>query len=204
METTPGDVEGHDEASRARTGDQRALESLVVEHLPALEAYVRAKVGPAVRAREDFADVVQSVCVEVLRDGPDFEYQGPAAFRAWLFQHALHKIINKQRFHTRKRRDLGKEAEVGASDADSGLRLSQVYATLGTPSRAAMGAEFNARFETAFDELPEEYREAIALHKFAGLTHREIAERMDRSEGAVRNLVYRGLARLSKALASET
>ncbi len=193
-----------DSVQAVRSGDPAALERLLVEHLPSLEAYVRAKVGPAVKAREDFSDVVQSVCVEVLRDGPAFQFQGVPAFRAWLFQHALHKIINKQRFHTRKRRDLGKEAEVGNDVADSGLRLSQVYATLGTPSRAAMGAEFNARLEAAFDELPEEYREAIALHRFAGLTHREIAERMDRSEGAVRNLVYRGLARLSKALASET
>jgi len=192
-----------DELARARSGDDRALESLVVEHLPALEAYVRAKVGPAVRARESFADVVQSVCVEVLRDGPDFHYQGGPEFRAWLFQHALHKIINKQRFHTRKRRDLGKEALQLAESANGGQRLSQIYATLATPSREAIGAEFNDRFEAAFDELPDDHREAIALNRFAGLGYRDIAERMGRSEGAVRNLVYRGLARLSEALAEK-
>jgi RNA polymerase sigma factor (sigma-70 family) len=53
------------------------------------------------------------------------------------------------------------------------------------------------RIEAAFDQLPDDYREAVTLHKLCGLSHREIAERMQRSEGAVRNLVYRGISRLA-------
>ena len=41
------------------------------------------------------------------------------------------------------------------------------------------------------------YREAVTLHRLCGLSHAEIAERMNRSEGAVRNLVYRGISRLA-------
>ncbi|MBZ0152963.1 MAG: sigma-70 region 4 domain-containing protein, partial [Planctomycetes bacterium] len=43
----------------------------------------------------------------------------------------------------------------------------------------------------------DDYREAVTLHKLCGLSHQEIAERMQRSEGAVRNLVYRGISRLA-------
>jgi RNA polymerase sigma factor (sigma-70 family) len=60
------------------------------------------------------------------------------------------------------------------------------------------------RVEAAFDELPEDYREAITLHKLCGLSHAEIAERLGRSEGAVRNLVYRGISRLALLVDSDT
>ena len=51
--------------------------------------------------------------------------------------------------------------------------------------------------QAAFDELPADYREAVTLHRICGLNHAEIAAKMERSEGAVRNLVYRGLSRLA-------
>jgi RNA polymerase sigma-70 factor, ECF subfamily len=71
------------------------------------------------------------------------------------------------------------------------------YRTLCTPSRDVEANEQIAAVERAFDDLPDDYREAITLHKLCGLSHAEIAERMNRSEGAVRNLVYRGISRLA-------
>lgn len=53
------------------------------------------------------------------------------------------------------------------------------------------------RDEAVFDQLPVDYREAITVHKLCGQSHGEIVERMDRGEGAVRNLVYRGISRLA-------
>ena len=53
------------------------------------------------------------------------------------------------------------------------------------------------RLERAFDELPPDYKEALFLHRVVGLRHAEIAKEMERSAGAVRNLLYRALARLS-------
>ena len=64
-------------------------------------------------------------------------------------------------------------------------------------TRIAMGSESMQKLEEAMDQLPEDYREAITLHRLVGLSQSEIAEAMDRSEGAVRNLIYRGLARLT-------
>jgi DNA-directed RNA polymerase specialized sigma24 family protein len=57
-----------------------------------------------------------------------------------------------------------------------------------------------ARIERCFDALPDDYREAITLQGMVGLSHAEIARHMQRLEGAVRNLVYRGLAQLALAL----
>jgi RNA polymerase sigma factor (sigma-70 family) len=78
--------------------------------------------------------------------------------------------------------------------------LAEQYARLGTPSRHAIAREALARVEAAFDRLPEDYREVIVLHRIAGLSHREIGERLDRSEIASQRLLARALARLSTLL----
>ena len=43
--------------------------------------------------------------------------------------------------------------------------LFACYASLTTPSREAMGEEAMRRLEEAMDQLPEDYREAITLHR---------------------------------------
>lgn len=186
---------------RAREGDSRALESLLVQHGAALEAFVRLRLGARIRGKESIRDVVQSVCVEVLRDKASFEYRGEERFRAWLFKHALHKIINKNEHWQRECRDVDRERPIAMNESDDGSpELADLYATLASPSRVLQSREAEAEFEAAFATLPEDYREAITLHRLVGLSHAEIAERMGRSEGAVRNLVHRGMARLSLAL----
>ena len=48
----------------------------------------------------------------------------------------------------------------------------------------------------SFDQLSEEHREVITLARLVGFSHRDIAERMGRSEDAVRKLLSRARARL--------
>ena len=188
--------------------DERALQSLLVENLPALEMFIRLKAGKNLQARESFSDLVQTVCLEVMRDVDQFEYQGEGAFRSWLFQRALHRILNKHRFHGSQKRDLAREVSIDApasegGEARSGSRdeaLARAYARFCSPSQEAASNEALQEFEQALDRLPEDHREAILLHKIVGLNHAEIARQMERTEGAVRNLVYRGLARLSSEL----
>lgn len=58
-------------------GDAEALEEFVTRHLPHLHAYVRLRMGPQLRLREATADVVQSVCREVLA-GSSIEVRDPS------------------------------------------------------------------------------------------------------------------------------
>jgi RNA polymerase sigma factor (sigma-70 family) len=179
-------VEG---ASRKESG---AIEQLLVRHLPGLEAFVRLRMGPVLRGLLTAPDLVQSVCREVLEDLPGFEFRGEAPFRHWLYVRAENKLREKHRYHHADKRS--REQEVSLPDASTFL---PAYRTLCTPSRELEVRETMQRVEAAFDQLPEDYREAVTLHKLCGLSHAEIAERMGRSEGAVRNLVYRGISRLA-------
>ncbi|MEM7205471.1 MAG: sigma-70 family RNA polymerase sigma factor [Planctomycetota bacterium] len=181
----------------AQAGDRRALEELLVQQLPSVEAFVRLRTGAALLAREQVEDIVQSVCREALGALSGFEFRGARAFRHWLCQQALHKVADKGRFYKQQRRDVGREV---AADGDDGQRLSQIYATMCTPSRVMQGKESNAALEAAFAQLPDDYREAITLTRIVGLPYEDVAEAMGRSLGATRNLVYRGIARLDRLL----
>jgi len=172
--------------------DRAAIERLLVRQLPGLEAFVRLRMGSALRSRTSPPDLVQSVCREVLEDLTGFEFRGEAPFRHWLYTRAENKLREKHRYHHAEKRSGARE--VAPPDGSTFL---PAYQTLCTPSRDLAAREAMERIEAAFDTLPDDYREAISLHKLCGLSHAEIAAQMQRSEGAVRNLVYRGLSRLA-------
>lgn len=176
-------------------GDADAFDTLFARNLPALKAFLRVRVGAALRAKESIDDLAQSVCREVLADIDGFEYRGDEAFRKWLFIQAARKILDKNRFYGRSRRDAAREAG-GLSESDIG-ELLDAYATLGTPSRHAVAREELQRIEAALEDLPEPQRTAVVMSRVLGLGYAEIGERIERSEDAVRRLVHRGLARLS-------
>lgn len=176
----------------AQHRDAGAVQQLLLRNLPGLEAFVRLRMGAALRSLMTAPDLVQSVCREVLEDLGDFEFRGEAPFRHWLFVRAENKLREKYRFHRAGKRDHQKAEPL--PDADG---AAAVYQTLCTPTRELALRESMQAVEAAFDQLPDDYREAITLHKLCGLSHAEIAARMGKSEGAVRNLVYRGISRLA-------
>lgn len=190
-----------EEASR---GHEPSIDRLLCDHISRLHAYLRLHAGGVVRKKESAHDLVQSVCREVLEDLSGFEYRGEAAFRHWLFTKARRKILDKNRFYRRECRDAAREAgrPTGGADSDDAAARNMLdyYGTLCTPSRDASAREQLARFEQAFDDLPDEYKEVITLARIVSLPHREIAARMGRSEIATRHLLSRALAKLSSKL----
>jgi RNA polymerase sigma factor (sigma-70 family) len=152
--------------------------------------------GAALRARETPEDLVQSVAREVLADLGSFEWRGEAAFRHWLFNKAQHKLVDKARFVAAERRSPARERPPPPGQSDV---LAELAGPL-TPGRELQSREEVERIERALGELPEGHREAIGLRRLCGMDYAEIATHMQRSEGAVRNLVHRGLSRLALRL----
>ena len=203
METQP-DLEGLVQA--AADGDRKAVDQLLGRYLPDLRAFVRLRAGPLVRARESSSDIVQSVCREVLEHMDRFRHPGENSFKRWLFTTALRKISNRRDYWTAQKRDALRDVPLGRAGAsrssgDEGLMIT--YSSFVTPSGHAMLREEMERVEVAFEELSEEHREVITLAHVVGLSRAEIAEQMERSEGAVRVLLHRALARLSDLLSND-
>ncbi len=191
---------------RAGRGDADAVGQLLLRHLPAVRAYVRLRSGPTVRQHENDSDVVQSVCLELLqslRGDGGFHYAGEAAFRSWLFTAALRKLVERDRYHGAGKRDAARVEPNTGDDAAPAADLLSCYQSLCTPSRVAIGRETLQQVERALDAMPEEQREVILLARLAGLSHREIAAHLGRTEVAVRSILSRSLARLARYLGEQ-
>jgi RNA polymerase sigma factor (sigma-70 family) len=178
----------------AARGDAQALRRLLDAHLPRLRTFIRLRM----------ADLVQSVCRELLEHEGRFRFGGEAAFRRWLYTEALRKIAHRREYWLAERRNPGQEMAASASDAgeDGDRDLLSCYASFCTPSHAAMAREELSRVEAAFDRLPEHYRDVIVRARVLGLSRAEIAAESGCSTAAVGNLLFRALASLSSHLVS--
>ena len=191
------DGPGDELVARASTGDAGAVGELLVKELPRLRGFVHLRMGAGLRAREESTDLVSSICREILEHEERFAHRGEENFRRWLFTTAIRLIRNKAKFWQRERRAAAHEEGLDGGSADG---RGADYGSLITPSRDASAREQLQRLDRAFAELPDDYREVIALSRVLGLSHKELAEQCGRSELAMRSLLHRALAALAEAL----
>ena len=186
---------------RAGQGDRDALDALLECYLPELRAFVRLRAGPLIRARESDSDLVQSVCRELLDHADRFKHPSESAFKRWLYTTALRKILSRREFYLAQRRDVLREIAPNAEDSeDRAADLLSLYQSFSTPSQHAMVREEVERIELAFESLSDEQREIITLAHIVGLPRGEIAAQLGKSQGAVRMLLHRALAKVARQL----
>ena len=181
----------------ALAGDQQALAQLLQQCLPLIQGCVDREMGQQLRQQESRADVVQSVCREVLEDFRRhvFEFRGEAEFREWLKQATLHKVQGRARWFSAQKRDAERAVPLDTS-------ITPQLADSRTPSRAAADHEEIVRFRQAMQRLDDTSRQVVELAWFQQLAHREVAERLGITEAHSRVLLSRALARIAK-LATE-
>ncbi len=194
-----GVLDIEDLTQRACRGDRGALEHLLEHYLPQVRAYVRLRAGAALRAHESASDLVQSACREVLENASAFRFPGETAFRQWLFTTALRKIQHRQDYYRAAKRDQARVVPGNTSRSDD-LALIDSYKQFSSPSGHVALREQIERVEKAFDVLTDEQREVVTLAHIVGLSRAEIAAQLGKTEGAVRVILHRALAKLSGML----
>jgi RNA polymerase sigma-70 factor (ECF subfamily) len=170
----------------ARAGDRRALDDLCARHRGRLLAFVASRLGEGLAATPE--DVVQETYLEAVRKIDGFEPQGPSAFYRWLVAIARFKVAETIRARQARKRAL--EAPLAHEPA----------ARQTSPSARAGKAEGAALLARALDGIEPAQAEAIRLRYLEGLSILEAADRMERTEAAVKALVARGLDALSAIL----
>lgn len=166
----------------SRKGDREAFEELVHRLTPRLEVQIRARMGPGVRAHLEPGDVLSETFAAALGSIDRLEWRGEESFYRWLAGIAEHVIRNASRKRAPLPLEVGEDVE--AEDT--------------SPSRNLGRKERRERLREALRRLPAPYREALELARLEGLPIEEVAARMDRSPGAVKKLLARGLRELRK------
>lgn len=178
--------EGRDARLGARLAAQERRLRLLLAHLA----------GRAVRARADLDDLLQEVYLRALAPGAGVppEEQGEAALGRFLARLARNTVIDVARAIRTQKRD-GREVALSRSDwSRAGPGAERLAARVRGPATEVAAAEDSARVERAFERLSPEHRRVIGLRQLEGLSAREAARRLGRSETAVHSLYRRALA----------
>ena len=166
---------------RIAQGDDRAFKALYERLAPAL-------FGMALRMLNDAAeaeDVLQEGFTYIWRKAPSFDSSRSSVF-AWAVLIVRHKAIDKLRI--RQRDERLREAATGAANPEAAIDEQSV--------QEPILRERGAQVRSALEQLAPEQRQALELAFFAGLTHEQIAERLDAPLGTIKARIRRGLVKL--------
>jgi len=172
---TPSD---EDLMLRVCDGDLNAFGQLVLRHQSEAWRVAYRFTGDATEAE----DLAQQAFLRVLDAAP--RYSPTAAFRTYLYQVVTRLCLD---YH-RKKRPVLTEA------------LPECVADTPTPGEEADARERDQFIQNALAALPADYRVAVVLRYFEGLSAAEMAVAMGRSVKAVERLLSRAREALAPSL----
>jgi RNA polymerase sigma-70 factor (ECF subfamily) len=171
--------------SRIAAGDDSAFDMLY-------KRFSRSLYGMAYRMMNDAKeaeDVLQEGFTYIWRKAATFDPTRSSPF-AWAVMITRNKAIDRLRVRQRleKLREKVISEEAFYQDKDETSANEPALRERGTLIRSAL------------HQIPEEQRQALELSFFSGLTHEQIAERLDTPLGTIKARIRRGLLRLRDCL----
>ena len=177
----------------ARDGDDGAIEQILAMTELRLRRYVDARLGPQLRASLRNSDVLQNSYMAMLDALPGFGGTTRDEFVAWLTRIIEHDIRRQHRWFGAQKRRHPRTSE---RNALAHILLDSPR----TPSAELAGTEERLLVRRALALLEPDHARVIELALLEELSHREVATRLGRSEGACRMLLQRARAALALAL----
>lgn len=169
---------GSDEELLRRTaaGDREAFAQLIRSHQHRVVQLATRLLSSADQAE----DIAQEAFIRVYRAAGTFKPQ--AKFSTWLYRIVVNLC------HDQRRRWK--------------LRLARITEDPTAPERPlpVERDEISAKLHSAIDRLSPRQRTALVLHRFEGLSYREVSAATGLSESAVESLIVRAYANLRQAL----
>jgi len=150
--------------------DARRFGDLYESNFERVYAFIVRRVGD----RHEAEDLTSEVFHLALKNLGRFEWRG-VPFAAWLYKIAANEIADRSQKKTRQ------------------LRLDP---TDEPPEPCFEEIEHRARLFRMVDQLPSDQRRVITLRFAEERSIREIAQQLKRTEGAVKQLQFRGLQNL--------
>ena len=192
-------------AERVRVKDLEALAAFIETVRFQLMAFIERQLGAGLRRKVEADDIFQEVSAEAVRSLKDIDLAARDPF-GWLCQVAERRIVDAHRhFFGAQKRAAGREVGLGSpGDSNSPGLLNLLVASMTTPSAAFSRNVREARLLDALGELPPDQREALRLRYLENLPSKQIAEKLGRTDAAVRVMLTRSLKKLQTILGTES
>lgn len=175
---------------RAKSGDAKALESLMARYLPRLERWASGRLPGRARSLLDTRDLVQETLMRTVQGLDRIEVRGPGGFQAYVRQAVINRIRDQVRYADRR--------------PGPGGVPEDLHDPAPSPLDLAIGSEIVERYERAMQALGADDRQLLHLHIELDYDYGEIAAMTDRpSRDAVRMAVQRALRRLAEGMGHE-
>jgi RNA polymerase sigma-70 factor (ECF subfamily) len=183
-------------------GDAAAMEHLLMRHFAPLERHLQPRIPPQARRQFGVEDVLQEVLAQAFRDIKQFQYRDDASFFSWLKSIADHRLADALKGLGRKKRggDQHRLSSMDFATSTIATLIDIVCHDSHVPDDSAQRHEAERAIQVALASLPEDQREVLRARFIDGRDVSQIAQQMDRTEGAVRGLIKRGKAKLAEAM----
>ncbi|MFN8058426.1 MAG: sigma-70 family RNA polymerase sigma factor [Vicinamibacterales bacterium] len=169
---------------RMAAGERDAVAELYDRHARA----VYSLTFRVLRDQSDAEDVVQEVFAQAWRSASRYD-RTRGVVVAWLLMIAKSRAIDR----LRARRGIAERANDDV--------LARVPDPSAAPESLAVTRDETSRLRHALGALPLLQRTAIELAFFEGLSHSEVAERLEQPLGTVKTRIRLGLLKLREAMA---
>ncbi len=189
-----------DLVQKAQEGDRRAFDKLVDRCAPRIEALVRRGLGAKLSGKVEVEDLIQETFTNAWQSLGTFRWRGEDAFWAWLGTLARHAIENEAHWFGAKKRAADREVSLEQKARNLGEKSREMIefmeANTATPSKQLRRDHRFERLKQALHKLKTDHRKVILLTRIKGLSVKEAARQMGRSEGAISMLLLRALKQL--------
>lgn len=165
---------------RVQAGDVAAFDQLIRKYRERLFGVVYNLTSN----REDTADLVQDAFIKAFQSINRF--QGQASFFTWLYKIAVNTTLSHLRKN--KMRTFFSLEKIQEDDPSSKILADMTDKT--GADRDAYLRELQEKLNEALQKLSIKHRTVITLFEIDGLSHAEIAQVMECSEGTVRSRLH--------------
>jgi RNA polymerase sigma-70 factor (subfamily 1) len=191
---------------RLRHQDAGALGEYLAQQRRPLLAFIDKNLGAPLRGKVDVQDIFQDVSLSAWNSLAATNLAERDPFN-WLCHIAEQRIIDAHRkyFGAQKRAGDREQPLHAKARPDASRELVDLLvASMTTASQAFSRDQKQLRLDAALAELADESRDALRLRYVDGLPTKEIAQRLGKSDGAIRVLLTRSLQRLQQILGAAT
>ena len=173
---------------KSQSGDRASFEELVRRTARLVFSRLYLETGDSHKA-EDLAQETFLIAWRSIRQLTD-----ATGLRSWLFSIAHSVVVDSARREMRKkraRRRAGEHVLNGVPDRGD------------APDQSAQREEARQNVLALLRSLPEEYREPLTLRYIGGADYETIGRQLGLTNGSLRGLLNRGMARLREAVRRE-